>query len=81
MDLHNEVTTYLRYGITKSAGEPKKGYQGSSQTCPHCHADARFVGYRPKGLLSLLGAIRLGRAYYLADSAIRAFAPAMTCWA
>lgn len=33
-------------------------------SCPHCREAARFVGYRPKGLLSLLGPIRPERAYY-----------------
>ena len=31
---------------------------------PHCREAARFVGYRPKGLLSLLGPVRPARAYY-----------------
>jgi hypothetical protein len=33
-------------------------------SCPHCREAARFVGYRPKGLLCLLGPIRPERAYY-----------------
>lgn len=33
-------------------------------SCPHCREAARFVGYRPKGLLSLLGPVRPRRAYY-----------------
>jgi hypothetical protein len=33
-------------------------------TCPHCHADARFVAYRRKGFVSLLGELHLERGYY-----------------
>src|SRR5437879_6313853 len=33
-------------------------------TCPHCGESARFVEYRPKTCTSLLGVIRLPRAYY-----------------
>ncbi len=33
-------------------------------TCPHCHQDARFKGYRGKGLLSVLGPLCVERAYY-----------------
>lgn len=42
----------------------KKGYQGSSATCPHCREAARFVGYRRKKVTSLVGAIVYERAYY-----------------
>jgi len=33
-------------------------------SCPHCQEAARFVGYRDKRLVSLVGDIRLSRAYY-----------------
>jgi hypothetical protein len=33
-------------------------------TCPHCHESARFVGYRPKNVVSLLGDLGLQRGYY-----------------
>src|SRR4051794_37975144 len=33
-------------------------------TCPHCRQDARFVTYRRKWVTTLLGDIRLPRAYY-----------------
>jgi len=33
-------------------------------TCPHCHEDARFKGYRKKGLLSALGPLTIERGYY-----------------
>jgi hypothetical protein len=33
-------------------------------TCPHCHQSARFVGYRPKTVQSLVGTFALDRAYY-----------------
>jgi hypothetical protein len=32
--------------------------------CPHCGQSARFVNYRPKTFVSLLGDIRIRRAYY-----------------
>jgi len=32
--------------------------------CPHCNASARFVEYRSKGFISLLGELRLKRGYY-----------------
>jgi hypothetical protein len=41
-------------------------------TCPHCGAasgaSARFVGYRPKTFISLVGEIRIERAYYHCSS-------------
>lgn len=33
-------------------------------TCPHCQESARFVNYRPKTFVSLLGDIRFERGYY-----------------
>jgi hypothetical protein len=33
-------------------------------TCPRCGEAARFVNYRPKDLVSLLGGIRVARGYY-----------------
>lgn len=33
-------------------------------TCPHCQQDARFVAYRDKRFVSLLGDLRLERGYY-----------------
>lgn len=42
----------------------KKGYQGSSVSCPHCQEASRFVNYRPKTVVSLLGEVRLERGYY-----------------
>jgi hypothetical protein len=33
-------------------------------TCPHCQESAKFVNYRPKSFLSLLGDIRFERGYY-----------------
>lgn len=33
-------------------------------TCAHCQQDARFVEYRGKGFVSLLGDLRLERGYY-----------------
>jgi hypothetical protein len=33
-------------------------------SCPHCRESARFVGYRPKTVASLVGTVGLERAYY-----------------
>ena len=33
-------------------------------SCPSCREAARFVAYRPKTVVGLLGAVRLERAYY-----------------
>ena len=33
-------------------------------TCPHCGESARFVEYRDKDVVSLLGLVRLSRGYY-----------------
>jgi hypothetical protein len=33
-------------------------------TCPCCREDARFKGYRAKGLVSILGPLTIERAYY-----------------
>ncbi len=45
----------------------KRGYQGSSVVCPHCGTDARFKGYTPKKVTSLLGPVTYERAYYHCD--------------
>ncbi len=42
----------------------KKGTGGSSLSCPHCGEAARFVEYRSKDFVSLVGGVRLSRAYY-----------------
>lgn len=33
-------------------------------SCPHCRESARFIGYRPKEIKSLVGDMRLSRPYY-----------------
>jgi hypothetical protein len=33
-------------------------------TCPRCKESARFVGYRPKHITSLVGSMKLSRPYY-----------------
>jgi hypothetical protein len=33
-------------------------------SCPHCRESARFVEYRSKNIISLVGAMRLSRPYY-----------------
>ncbi len=33
-------------------------------SCPHCRESARFVGYRPKEIKSLVGDMNLSRPYY-----------------
>ncbi|MFO0863737.1 MAG: hypothetical protein U0744_03610 [Gemmataceae bacterium] len=33
-------------------------------SCPHCRESARFVGYRKKTVVSLVGDLRLWRGYY-----------------
>src|SRR5262249_35060703 len=42
----------------------KGGYRGSSLSCPACREPARFVAYRGRTVVSLLGPIRVTRAYY-----------------
>src|SRR5436305_1832752 len=42
----------------------KRGYVGSSMSCPCCSEGARFKGYRPKGLVSALGPLSIERGYY-----------------
>ena len=44
-------------------------------SCPHCHESARFVEYRPKAVLSLVGAFPLERAYYHCRSCGRGAVP------
>jgi hypothetical protein len=44
-------------------------------TCPHCHQDARCKGLRPRGVVSLLGPLRLGRHYYLCKHCHRGTCP------
>src|SRR3954451_15709273 len=48
----------------RSGRAEKRGYQGSSLTCPHCHEAARFVEYRPETVQSMVGGFALDRAYY-----------------
>ena len=36
-------------------------------TCPHCGESAKFVNYRSKGFVSLVGDIQVPRAYYHCD--------------
>src|SRR5712671_5084905 len=50
--------------LRNSGRAEKRGYQGSSLSCPHCRESARFVEYRPKTVQSLVGAFALERAYY-----------------
>ncbi len=33
-------------------------------SCPHCQEAARFVGYRAKGIVSLVGELQIARGYY-----------------
>ncbi len=42
----------------------KRGYRGSILSCPTCRESGKFVGYRSKTLVSLLGVIHIERAYY-----------------
>lgn len=42
----------------------KKGYEGSSISCPKCQENAQFKGYRECDATSLMGEIRYARAYY-----------------
>ena len=44
-------------------------------SCPHCHESARFVGYRPKTVQSLVGTFTLERAYYHCPRAVTAHVP------
>jgi hypothetical protein len=44
-------------------------------SCPDCHEAAKFVGYRPKTFVSLLGEIRLERAYYHCPRCHAGFVP------
>src|SRR5262245_5513259 len=53
-----------RHLTDRLAGAEKRGYQGSSMTCPHCREDARCKGLRGRAALTLLGAIRFERHYY-----------------
>jgi hypothetical protein len=45
-------------------------------SCPRCSEPARFVAYRPRTALSLLGPIRLRRAYYYCPGCRAGSAPA-----
>ena len=44
-------------------------------SCPHGHEAAKFVNYRPKTFVSLLGEIRLERAYYHCSHCHAGFVP------
>ena len=45
-------------------------------SCPGCRDSAEFVGYRPRSVLSLLGTVRLRRAYYHCPACHAGAAPA-----
>lgn len=51
------------------------GYQGPSMACSFCHKAARFVEHRAKRLVTLLGTIRLKRAYYHCPDCAKGTAP------
>src|SRR5262249_48549308 len=59
----------------RSGRAEKRGYGGSSLSCPHCHEPARFVAYRPKTVQSLVGTFALERAYYHCRSCGRGTVP------
>ncbi len=48
----------------------KLGYQGSAIPCP-CGGVQRFVGHRDKQVATLLGTVRIRRAYYRCRAAGR----------
>lgn len=49
-------------------------------TCPHCGEAARFVGYRRRTLTSLLGPIRIERAYYHCKACHQGHCPSEAIW-
>ena len=44
-------------------GKQRLGYEGSSRACS-CGRNQRFVGHRSKSVATLLGSVRIRRAYY-----------------
>jgi hypothetical protein len=44
-------------------------------TCPHCHGDARCVGWRRKGVVGLLGELHVQRHYYHCRRCHQGFCP------
>jgi hypothetical protein len=50
-------------------------HQGASLRCDTCHKEASYVGRRSKTLMTVLGAMKLRRAYYLCDSCKKGFCP------
>ena len=57
-----------------STGVVKKGYPGSSIACD-CGHHARFVGWRPKSIVSLFGVIKLLLSYYRCDQCCQSQKP------
>src|SRR5262249_51963864 len=57
----------LFYGCSrpKFASVEKIGYEGASVTCPYCGQAAEFPSHRWHTSVSLVGAVRYRRAYYL----------------
>ena len=49
-------------------------------TCPHCGAAARFKGYRGRSAVSLVGGIRIERAYYHCKHCRRGILPSEPAW-
>jgi hypothetical protein len=61
--------------LEKHVNQSKPGYEGSSRVCPHCGQSQRFVNHRPKTVVTLLGDIRVKRAYYRCDHCKQASLP------
>src|SRR5439155_11748122 len=49
---------------SRFGGAEKRGYHGSSLTCPHCQESAKFQRWQGKTVVSAVGTFRLERAYY-----------------
>src|SRR5262249_51391139 len=60
----------------RPGGAPKRGYVGSSTSCPTCRGPARFERYQAKAFVSLLGPVRTARAYYPCPACHKGHCPA-----
>ena len=61
--VQNDLRQIGKEGMQRVLHQRTWGYQGNSQPC-NCGGVQRFIGYRPRWVVTRLGTVRLRRAYY-----------------
>ena len=63
LTLRGQVLAIAARAVERRLNEDRSDYQGRAMECA-CGATARYVGRRPKGVVTVLGVLALERAYY-----------------